>query len=299
MTNAIPTLFNQQILRKRLERTLRKNGADNFLLQRVGEDMIMRISTVKRDFEQCAIFGDPLGAMAKTLQALPNLDKITSISLLQNPENTSQTPQIIGTEELLPLANGSLNLAISPLTLQHLNDLPGALIQLKRSLKPDGLFIGAFLGGDTLTELRDALLSAEMDIRGGAAPRIHPRVDIRDLGGLLQRAGFTLPVVDADRFTVTYRSVTHLMHDLRDLGLTNNLTEGLGISLTRDIIARLEDIYKTRYPAAKDRIAATFEIIYLTGWSPHESQQQPLKPGSAKTRLADALQTQEFILPED
>jgi len=185
------------------------------------------------------------------------------------------------------------------LTLQFANDLPGALIQLKRSLKPDGLFIGAFLGGDSLVELRDALLSAEIDIRGGAAPRVHARVDIRDLGTLLQRAGYALPVVDSDRVTVTYRSSLHLMHDLRALGLTSILVHGAGVGLNRCILKRLEEIYRDRYPAADNRIRATFEIIYLTGWAPHESQQKPLKPGSAKTRLADVFKTQEISLSNE
>ena len=139
-------------------------------------------------------------------------------------------------------------------------------------------------------------MSADVDIRGGAAPRIHSRVDIRDLGTLLQRAGFALPVVDSDRMTVTYRSTLHLMHDLRALGLTNILAKGANSSLNRRILGRLEEIYHDRYPAANNRIYATFEVIYLTGWAPHESQQKPLKPGSAKTRLADVFKTQEISL---
>ncbi len=280
----VPVIFNQPLLRKRLMRVLRGGGDDDFLMQRIAEDIASRLSLIKRDFEVCALFGDYFGTMAPALKSLPNLDRLFCLSC---------------TEEHLPLANESINLALSPLTLQHVNDLPGALIQLKRSLKPDGLFIGAILAGDTLMELRDAILSAEIDSRGGAVPRIHPRIDIRDLGALLQRAGFALPVVDSDRFKVTYRSTVHLMHDLRALGLTNVLMQGAGNSLNRDIIARLEEIYKDRYPAQNSRIVATFEIIYMTGWAPHDSQQKPLKPGSASARLADALKTQEISLRDE
>jgi len=279
----VPVIFNQRLLSKRHMRMLGANSDDQFLMQRIAEDIASRLSLIKRNFEVCALFGDCSGTIAPELKGLPNVDRLFCVS---------------GTEEYLPLANESINLALSPLTLQHVNDLPGALIQLKRSLKPDGLFIGAILAGDTLIELRDAILSAEIDIRGGAVPRIHPRIDIRDLGALLQRAGFALPVVDSDRFTVTYRSTLHLMHDLRALGLTNVLMQGAGRSLNRDIIARLEEIYKDRYPAPNGRISATFEIIYMTGWAPHDSQQKPLKPGSASVRLADALKTQEISIPD-
>ncbi len=294
----VPTVFNQQLLRKRLVRAAGSEGVNNFLMQRSAEDIASRIRLIKRDFQLCALFGETCDHMGAMLEALPNLGKMISIGRNVPDTHTKHPCHIIGTEEYLPLANESLNLAISPLTLQFVNDLPGALIQIKRSLKPDGVFIAAFLGGDSLCELRDALLSAEIDITGGAAPRIHPRVDIRDLGSLLQRAGFALPVVDSDRISVTYQSAVHLMHDLRALGLTSVLTQGAGARLNRRILARLEEIYKQRYPAAGNRIKATFEIIYLTGWAPHESQQIPLKPGSAKARLADALKTQEVSISD-
>lgn len=295
---SVPIVFNQSLLRKRLARAAHHGGNDNFLMQRIAEDIASRVDLIKRDFSLCALFGDHPECLTPALGKLPNLDRIISIGNIYSDVQTPNSPHIVSTEEFLPLANACINLAISPLTLQTANDLPGALIQLKRALKPDGLFIGAFLGGDTLGELRDALLSAEIDISGGAVPRIHPRVDIRDLGALLQRAGFALPVVDSDKMTVTYRSTKHLMHDLRNLGLTNILVEGTGTGLNRRILARLEEIYKQRYPAPNDRINATFEIIYMTGWAPHESQQKPLKPGSAKARLADALNTREFPISD-
>ncbi len=295
----VPIIFNQQRLRHRLRRAAIGDISQDFLRQRVAEDIASRLSLIKREFKLCALFGPESDCMVSTLENLPNLHKLISVSTIEPAGPSAPERLIIGTEEHLPLANESINLAISPLTLQFANDLPGALIQLKRSLKPDGLFIGAFLGGDSLVELRDALLSAEIDIRGGAAPRVHARVDIRDLGTLLQRAGYALPVVDSDRVTVTYRSSLHLMHDLRALGLTSILVHGAGVGLNRCILKRLEEIYRDRYPAADNRIRATFEIIYLTGWAPHESQQKPLKPGSAKTRLADVFKTQEISLSNE
>ncbi len=263
-------------------------------MHRIGEDIAERLGSIKREFLTCALFGDHYGTITTALNDLPTVSKIISLSLADPGPGVRLRPQIIGTEEILPLASESLDLAISLLTLQHLNDLPGALAQLKRALKPDGLYISAILGGETLVELRNALLSAEIDARGGAVPRIYPSVDIKDLGALLQRTGFALPVVDSDKLTVTYRSTVHLMHDLRHMGLSNILLEGSGTSLNRRILAKLEENYKSRFPAPNERIKATFEIIYMTGWAPHDSQQVPLKPGSAKTRLADALKTTEF-----
>lgn len=295
----VPVVFNQPLLRQRLARAARGDGPGNFLIQRVTEDIALRLGLIKREFALCALFGDYSSYMTPMLEALPNIGNVFSSGVTAPGIPSSFRPHMIATEEHVPLAPESINLAISPLTLQFANDLPGALIQLKRSLKPDGLFIAAFLGGDTLIELRDALLSAETDIRGGAGMRIHPRVDIRDLGALLQRAGFALPVVDSDRMTVTYRSTLHLMHDLRALGLSNVLNQSTGLPLNRSILARLEEVYKQRYPAANNRIRATFEVIYLTGWAPHDSQQRPLKPGSAQTRLADALKTHEISISDD
>ena len=295
----VPVIFNQQLLRHRLRRAATSDFSQDFLRQRIAEDIASRISLIKREFELCVVFGDKFAQLAESLKTLPNLDTLVSINSIAPDKTVADHHILVGCEERLPLANESINLAISPLTLQFANDLPGALIQLKRSLKPDGLFIGAFPGGDTLVELRDALLSAEVDIRGGAAPRIHSRVDIRDLGTLLQRAGFALPVVDSDRITVTYHSALHLMHDLRALGLTSILAQGANSSLNRRILDRLEEIYRDRYPAANNRIRATFEIIYLTGWAPHESQQKPLKPGAAKTRLANVFNTQEISLANE
>ena len=201
--------------------------------------------------------------------------------------------RVAADEETLPFADGSLDLVASALSLQFVNDLPGALIQIRRALKPDGLLLAALIGGDSLRELRDAFAAAESEVEGGISPRVAPFADVRDLGALLQRAGFALPVVDADRLTVRYPSAFALMRDLRHMGATNVLRERRRSSLKRATLERMAQIYAERFADADGRLRATFEIVWLSGWAPHESQQKPLRPGSATHRLADALGTQE------
>ena len=201
-------------------------------------------------------------------------------------------------EEALPFRDASLDLVVSALALQFVNDLPGTLIQIRRALKPDGLFLAAMIGGDSLTELRAAFAEAEAEVEGGVSPRVAPFADLRDLGALLQRAGFALPVTDVDRVTVRYASPLALMHDLRRMGAGNALTERRRTPLRRATLRRMLEIYAERFADADGRIRATFEIVWLSGWAPHESQQQPLAPGSAKTRLADALGTREISAGE-
>ena len=206
-------------------------------------------------------------------------------------------PRVVLDEERLPLAAGSVNLIVSTLGLHWTNDVVGALIQVRLALVPDGLFIGAFLGGATLSELRECLVAAETDILGGAGQRISPFADIRDAASLLQRAGFALPVADVDKVTVTYDHPLKLLADLRQMGETSVLADRHPRALTRAILARTSEIYLQRHAGPDGRVPATFEIITLTGWAPHESQQQPLQPGSAKARLADALGVVEHKLP--
>jgi SAM-dependent methyltransferase len=203
---------------------------------------------------------------------------------------------LCGEEEALPFKDASLGLVMSGLTLHFANDLPGALVQIRRALKPDGLFLGAVLGGQTLAELRDAFIAAETEVEGGASPRIMPMADVRDYGGLMQRAGFALPVVDADPVTVTYASPLGLFRDLRGMGATNALAARRKTFLRRTTLTRALEIYQQRHAAGGGRVKASFEIIYLSGWAPHESQQKPLKPGSAAARLADALGVKEHRL---
>ena len=198
-------------------------------------------------------------------------------------ERTNFSGEVLGQEP------ERFDLITSVLALHAVNDLPGALIQIRRALKPDGLFVAALFGGETLRELRDAFAAGESEITGGASPRISPFADIRDMGALLQRAGFALPVADIERTTVRYREFATLIADLRTLGETNALTERSRKPLRRDVLASVLSHYAQHHAEPDGRLRATFDIVYLTGWSPHASQQQPLKPGSAKTRLADAL----------
>jgi SAM-dependent methyltransferase len=196
---------------------------------------------------------------------------------------------LVANEEALPFADASLDLVVSALALQTVNDLPGTLVQIRRALKPDGLLLAALLGGDTLRELRQSFAAAESEIEGGVSPRVAPFADVREIGALLQRAGFALPVTDVDRVTVRYASVLALMHDLRRMGATNVLTERRRTPLRRATLARMAEIYQRNFSDPDGRLRATFDIVWLSGWAPDASQQQPLRPGSARTRLADAL----------
>ncbi|WP_417516806.1 methyltransferase domain-containing protein [Minwuia sp.] len=200
---------------------------------------------------------------------------------------------IVADEAFLPFAAQSFDLIFSPLALHWVNDLPGALIQLRRALKPDGLLLAAMFGGGTLIELRQCLMAAELEIEGGASPRVSPFAELGDASGLLQRAGFALPVADMDTITVTYAHPLKLLADLRGMGEQNAVIERRRTFLRRATLLRAMEIYVERFGMADGRVPATFEIIYLTGWSPHESQQKPLRPGEASLRLADALGSDE------
>lgn len=199
--------------------------------------------------------------------------------------------------EILAAGEGRFDVAISLFSLQAINDLPGALVQIRRALKPDGLLMAALLGGATLTELRDSFAHAETATRGGISPHVSPFADVRELGGLLQRGGFALPVSDVERLTVRYGDFLALVRDLRSHALTNVMTERSKKPLRRDTLAALLAHYAGNHADPDGKLRARFEILYLTGWSPHDSQQQPLRPGSAKSRLAEALGTTESVLP--
>ncbi len=200
---------------------------------------------------------------------------------------------IVADEERLPFAEGAFDAVFSVLSLHWVNDLPGALVQLRRTLKPDGLLLAALIGGETLHELRESFAIAEAELTGGASPRVSPFAEVRSLGSLLQRAGYALPVIDSDRHVVRYAEPFKLFHDLRRMGATNALVERSRRPLTRKMIARAAEIYAERFSDPDGRLRATFDVLWISGWAPHESQQKPLKPGSAKTRLADALGAKE------
>jgi SAM-dependent methyltransferase len=280
-----PLIFDHALADARRRRALRMAvaGAD-FLWRAVAEDAVERLAAVKRRFA----YGLEIGSRIPMLAACRQVDRIVRLDRI-----AETGPDIVGDAELLPFKPESLDLAVSILTLHAANDLPGALAQMRRALKADGLFLAALLGGDTLFELREAFATAEAEVTGGASPRIAPFTDVRTAGALMQRAGFALPVADQDRHTVRYASALHLMRDLRAMGLTNVLVERDRRPLRRAVLARTVEIYGERFADPDGRVRATFEIISLSGWVPHESQQQPLRPGSARMRLADALGTRE------
>jgi SAM-dependent methyltransferase len=291
-----PTLFDRPLLHSRRRRALAL-APSGFLLERVAEDAADRIATVLRRFELALDLGTPGDVLRRALIASGKVGTVIAADALVNRgsrDDDTSTLRLVCDEEVLPFRDASLDLITSGLSLQFVNDLPGTLVQIRRALKPDGLFLAALIGGDTLSELRQAFATAEAEIENGVSPRVAPFADVRDLGSLLQRAGFALPVTDVDRFTVRYASPLALMHDLRRMGATNALIERSRRPLKRAVLTRMMEIYGARFADPDGRIRATFEIMWLSGWAPHESQQQPLKPGSAKTRLADALGTQEL-----
>jgi SAM-dependent methyltransferase len=233
--------------------------------------------------------GSPTAGLADSLMASGQVGSLTRLDRLAEVLHGGRHPAVAGDVEWLPFAAGSLDLAVSALHLHFVDDLPGTLVQIRRALKPDGLLLASLLGGDTLTELRQSFAAAEAELTSGAAPRVAPFVEVRTAGALLQRAGFALPVVDQDRRTVRYDSALHLMRDLRAMGATNALVERDRRPLRRAVLIRAVEIYQQRFADPDGRVRATFDVISLSGWAPHESQQQPLRPGSARMRLADAL----------
>jgi SAM-dependent methyltransferase len=287
-----PVIFDRTLLRARRARAAML-GPATFLLDRVAEDLAGRLSAVLRTFEVAADIGTPTDAVRLALTG-----RVGAIVAADPVAHGGKALAVAADEEALPFRDGSLDLAVSALALQFVNDLPGTLVQIRRALKPDGLFLAAMIGGDSLAELRAAFAQAETEVEGGVSPRVAPFADLRDIGALLQRAGFALPVTDIDRITVRYSSPLALMHDLRRMGATNALTERRRTPLRRSTLRRLFEIYAERFADPDGRIRATFEIVWLSGWAPHESQQKPLQPGSAKTRLADALRTSEISTGE-
>jgi SAM-dependent methyltransferase len=293
--SAGPTIFDRALLRRRQQRA-RALGPATFLLDRVAAELGERLAVVLRQFERAVDLGTPTDALRRVLLDSGKIATVVSATTGAHDDKKygDKNLNVTADEELLPFGDGSLDLVVSALALQFVNDLPGTLVQIRRALKPDGLLLAALIGGDSLAELREAFAQAESEIEGGVSPRVAPFADLRELGALLQRAGFALPVVDSDRLTVRYKSALDLMQDLRRMGATNILTERRRAPLRRATLQRLGEIYAQRFADADGRLRATFEIAWLSGWAPHESQQKPLKPGSASQRLADALGTREI-----
>ncbi len=294
MTVQSQNLFDRALLRRRRERVLPDRADADFLMRRAAREIDERLDLVLRDFPLALDLGAGNGGLAARLAARDNIERVIAADhaagFLQNldGENLNGGSKLVCDEEALPFAPASLNLVTSILSLHFVNDLPGALVQIRRALKPDGLFMAALPGGQTLGELRTAFMMAEEELLGGVSPRIAPMADVKEYGALLQRAGFTLPVVDSELVTVSYDSPLKLMRELRLMGAGNVLLDRSKKPVSRRLLQRVVELYEQRFSDG-GRIMARFELIYLSGWSPHESQQQPLAPGSAQTSLSAAL----------
>jgi SAM-dependent methyltransferase len=290
-------LFDHRIADRHRRRALAgANAGADFLLSDAVAELVDRLSVVQRKFARGVDLMTPLPGLAQRLGRGGQVGTMVRLDRLQ--ETAGEMPFAVADAEALPLGAASVDLVASALALQSVIDLPGALAQIRFALRPDGLLLAALLGGDTLTELRQSLTAAEEEIRGGAAPRVVPFAGVRELGALLHRAGFALPVADHDRLTVRYDNAVALMRDLRAMGATNMLAETDRRPLTRAIVERTNAIYAERFAGEDGRIPASFDLIWLSGWAPDESQQKALRPGSAKTRLADALGAAEISAGE-
>lgn len=285
-------IFDRRLHARRRSRSAAHFADHSFLKQLAAEDTALRLSAINRSFDRVLDLGAHDGLTGRTLMADPlvasRLGEIVASDL-----SPAFAPDVVADEEALPFAEQSFDLVVSALSLHWVNDLPGALIQIRRVLKPDGLFIGTVLGGRTLTELRQCLLAAEEEIRGGASNRVSPFLDVIDGAGLLQRTGFAMPVADNDARTVRYAHPLRLLSDLRGMGETAAFANRDAPALTRAILLRAMEVYGQRFADADGRVRATFEFVTLSGWAPSPDQPKAKRPGSATVRLADALGVRE------
>ena len=295
MTDQI-RVFDRKSVRRHRDRSAASLPDCDFLLREIAERLAERLEEVTRAFPLALDLGCRSGLLSETLGSRGGVEHLVQAELSQAlarhaAENERST--VVADEEALPFGSNSFDLVLSLLSLHWVNDLPGALLQIRHALKPDGLFLAALFGGETLRELRAVLLEAESEIESGASPRVSPFAELRDAGGLLQRAGFALPVADMDTITVRYPDALALMRDLRGMGESNAVIGRRPGLSRRATLARAAALYEERHRQADGKIPATFQVIFLTGWAPHESQQKPLAPGSAKTRLAEVLESEE------
>jgi SAM-dependent methyltransferase len=286
--NTPEPIFDTALAVARKVRALRvaTPGAD-FLMRRAAEDLTDRLDAVPRRFDAAAALFSLTPAAGEALVASGKAKEVVRVeadaALLAGHDGRVAAP------ETVPFEPESLDLAVSLYSLHEVNDVPGMLVQIRRALRPDGLFLGCMAGAGTLHELREALLAAETELTGGASPRVAPLVDVRDAGALLQRAGFALPVADHETVTVRYDSMFALMRDLRAMGATSSLVARSRKPMRRALLMRAAEIYAERFSDPDGRVRATFSTIWLSGWAPHESQQQPARRGSATVSLAKSL----------
>ncbi len=288
-----PRIFNRMLVTKRRDRAARRASDVDFLRIEAAERLGERLDDVTHTFPLAALIGNGRGHLANALKGRAGIEQAVTLDLSPAQASAAGGLSICAEEEWLPLKEQHFDLIASTMSLHWVNDLPGALVQINRALKPDGFFVANLIGGETLTELRQSLLAAESAIGSGVAPRVSPFMDVRTAGSLLQRAGFALPVTDVDRITVTYDNPANLITDLRQMGGTNALADTHKGAMRRDVLMAALDHYQEHFHDDDGRVRATVDLITLTGWAPHESQPKPLRPGSAKMRLADALNTKE------
>jgi NADH dehydrogenase [ubiquinone] 1 alpha subcomplex assembly factor 5 len=293
---SIPQIFDEAALtlgRHRVRRqqlTSVEGARSDFLIVLAAQDICDRLDLVRRTFTSALVFGGHAEGLTRVLLERPGMERVeVADTVLPYAGDPRVVLRPLASLEVLGLPDETFDLIVSPLMLQWINDLPGVLAQLRRALKPDGLLIANLIGGRSLHELRASFLAGEADLPAGVSPHVHPMIDVREMGGLLQRAKFALPVADADAVTVTYAHPLALMRELRAMGARNVLAERRRGFMRRDTLGRVVEHYLSAWPGERARVAATFELVTATGWAPHESQQKPLKPGSAQQRLADAL----------
>jgi len=286
------TIFDRASLRRHRLRAMPGFAGHDFLFREVAARLVERLGEVRRRFPLALDIGCRGGIMAEALGDGGGIETLIGCDLAAGLLPRAG-PRLVADEEVLPFADGGLDLIVSALALHWVNDLPGTLLQIRRALRPDGLFLAALLGGDTLVELRAAMAAAEIATEGGIAPRVSPMIDTADAGALMQRAGFALPMVDVDTITVRYRSPLALMRELRGMGESNAVAARPKGFARRTTLAAAVTDYERRFGGDDGRVPATFQILYLTGWAPHAAQPRPLDPGSARARLADALGARE------
>lgn len=286
---AQPSVFDRRLLRARRERAVPSLPAVDFLVREVSLRLVERLLDVRRTFPRALELGCHTGQLAAAIAGRGGIEELIQADLSAGMVRRARGLRLVADEEMLPFGADSFDLVLSSFSLHWVNDLPGVLVQIRHALKPDGLFLAALPGGSTLFELREALLAAELEVTGGAAARISPFLDVRDAGMLLQRAGFALPVVDVDGIEVTYEHPLRLMQELRAMGEANALAERASRPLSRTVLRRAAEIYADRFADRRGRTPATFQILTLTAWKPHESQPQPKRRGSGQQNLARAL----------
>lgn len=288
-------IFNRRLIRSRRDRFSAHIKDYNFLHNWAGEQIADRFEDIKREFP-CSLFMSPRcdNNVTNKIKNAAGITYPLAMDLSAGMLDHYSDNKFLGDEEFLPIKKNSLDGVISILNLHTINDLPGALIQINRALKADGVFIGSMFGGETLFELREALNHAEMKIKGGISPRVAPFADKQQMGALMQRTGYALPVIDSELITISYDSIFALMKDVRFMAEGNAVSARSKTMTSRSIMMEAAKYYAENYSEADGKIFATFEIIFVIGWAPHESQQQPLRPGSAKQSLASALGTEEI-----